>query len=256
MALTKRGKCWPQLEVSHNVSPSDSEGGSRITSNARSRRRRLKPSLEYPDGPQGITRIPNAGVMCLKTTCEVVGIDEPTDMRPLMKHFADKHLAMCSCDPLAYRDGKALLRPFRCVRGKATPRKFAQEHLSSSPALLLVSGDPERELHDAAVQQRTTHFEAVSHAHAIHFHQWIVREVHLEIRVFRSLNRVRRRASPIWRSDLLEHWACRWISKRLESHQQPGVSGFEEREVRVVRRGRIATEIFEDRAQSERPWKA
>ena len=69
--------------------------------------------------------------------------------------------------------------------------------------------NPERELHDPAIEQRAAHLEAVRHAHAIDFHERIVRQVDLQVGVLGALHRVGRRAAAIRLGDRVDRPGCR-----------------------------------------------
>ncbi len=56
------------------------------------------------------------------------------------------------------------------------------------PANFVAGRNAESQLHEAMVEQRAANFEAVCHAHPIHFDQRIVGEVDLEIGVLRPLH--------------------------------------------------------------------
>ena len=128
--------------------------------------------------------------MLLEAAFQVARIEKSFDVRMNGEHLVTEHRRGRAGNPFADGRGKAAFWQFPQTSRQPTTSELSEERLAGTALLLLRCRNPERQFDHAAVEQRATDFEAVSHAHAIHLDERIVRQIDLQIGITGALHGV------------------------------------------------------------------
>ena len=91
-------------------------------------------------------------------------------------------------NPPADRSAESMLRQPQELAGKPAASHLLQQMFAGHRCALHRLRQPERELDETSVEERTADFQTVLHAHPIDFHQDIVRKIDLHVGVLRLLH--------------------------------------------------------------------
>jgi hypothetical protein len=135
--------------------------------------------------------IAGTGTMLVEASSQVPSIDNRRQLGTAAKHLVMEHASRTGGDPFTDRRGKTAFRQLPQSARELPAGKLPEQRLAGSPLLFQRCRNAKCQFDDAAIQQRAPNLQAVSHAHPIDFHERIVGQVNLEIRVTSALDGVR-----------------------------------------------------------------
>ena len=141
------------------------------------------PELQAPQSPQGIGAVSTTLPMLVEPGPRSVEIDQPAQLGRRAQGFFLEAISKKTSKPGPDRRCEAVLGQVQVLRWQATAAQLPQKVLRIEPGQLRSRRNPKGVLGDSVIEQWRPNLEAVLHAHAIHLHQHIVRQIDLEIGV-------------------------------------------------------------------------